>query len=33
MAVHDAICRSAGRRKDFPEVQYSIDKLEGGRIS
>lgn len=33
LAVHDALCRSEQRRKQFEEVEYSIDHLEGGRNS
>ena len=31
LAVYDALCRSQTRSKEFEEVNYSIDHIEGGR--
>lgn len=33
LAVHDALCRNEKRSRQFDEVNYSINNLEGGRVS
>ena len=31
MAVHDALCRDQDRAKIFQEVDYSVEKFDGGK--
>ena len=31
MAVHDALCRDQSRAKTFSEVDYSVEKFDGGK--
>lgn len=31
MAVHDALCRDQSRAKTFQEVDYSVEKFDGGK--
>lgn len=33
LAVHDALCRDENRAKEFEEVSYSIENLEGGKTA
>ena len=30
-AVHDALCRDQNRAKTFSEVDYSVEKFDGGK--
>lgn len=32
LAVHDALCRDKSRAKSFEEVDYSVEKFDGGKI-